>query len=373
MTNSTNWSADRRLDILILGPMSEDETVAASCIPVQRAVQALLKEQKIASVLDLAGIAEGDRKVHVPEQIGGQDIIAGVLSRLDIADLVIFNLTPKKGESQASGNVMYELGLVHSLGIPAMFVMEKEAPGEAKRKVPFYVGQTHQHRVADFSEEALKDALRPTLIDFLREDDVANDYINDRITQFYGGLPIVDISAAAGLATGYYYNFLSRLITEGGFLGLYPKLIRKVVVVRPETIESSYQEDVAKLKQVLANRGLVLKQGEKLDPPPGDTLGILWFDHVDGIVVDIPRTIYPLRRAPRLLAYHDRHKRLKAGEAERVFQQRLLRFSEALLDRFREGIDYQIRIDGPRVRKSMVIHTDMRNVAETVARLSLAK
>ena len=175
------------------------------------------------------------------------------------------------------------------------------------------------------------------------------------------------------MATGYYYNFLSRLITEGGFLGLYPKLIRKVVVVRPETIESSYQEDVAKLKQVLANRGLVLKQGEKLDPPPGDTLGILWFDHVDGIVVDIPRTIYPLRRAPRLLAYHDRHKRLKAGEAERVFQQRLLRFSEALLDRFREGIDYQIRIDGPRVRKSMVIHTDMRNVAETVARLSLAK
>lgn len=372
MAPPPNWSADKRLDILILGPMSEDETVAASCIPVQRAVEALLKEPAIARILDLAGIAEGDRKVHVPEKIGGQDIIAGVLSRLDIADLVIFNLTPKAGEKQASGNVMYELGLVHSLGIPAMFVIEKEVPGDEKRKAPFYVGQTHQHRVADFSEETLKKELRPTLMDFLGQSDGANDYLNDRITQFYGGLPVVDISAAAGLATGYYYNFLSRLITEGGFLGLYPKLIRKVVVVRPDSIESGYQEDVAKLKQVLADRGLEL-QTAKLDPPPGDTLGILWFDHVDGIVVDIPRTIYPLRRAPRLLAYHDRHKRLKAGEAERVFHQRLLRFSEALLDRFREGIDYQIRIDGPRVRKSMVIHTDMRNVAETVESLSPGK
>lgn len=364
MTALPDYAADRRLDILILGPMDDDETVAASCLPVQMAVQALLAEPPFQALLEDRHIAPAHRQVHVPERIGGQDIVHGVLSRLDIADLVIFNMTPKGDAAEASPNVMYELALVHALGIPAILVRQ-----DGRGKVPFYAAQMRQQRVARFEPGAIADKLRQPLLDFLDPRTNGGELINSRVTQFYHGLPILDISAATGLATGYYYNFVSRLITEGGFIGLYPDRIRQVVVVRPSSVGSSYPADLQRLHNTLAGAGINLTCERDLQPPPGDSLGPLWFSHVDGIVVDLPRTIYPLKIAPRLLSFKQRH---ALHQDRSGFQQRLQQFGEQLLDRVQVALTYHMSIDEQRIRPGIVHFTAIDQVADLVNRLRAA-
>jgi hypothetical protein len=356
------WSHDQRLDILVLGPMGDTKNPTASTAPIAEAVRALLKEKEFDTLLTAAGVAPEDRVVHVPEGLRGQEIVQRVLRQLDTADLVIFNFTPKTGRTEASANVFYELALVHALGIPA--IMLKAGP----ERVPFYVNTTEVHRVKDFELETLTKALRKPLFDFLDPNSDQGSLVNDRVSQFYG-LPIADISAAVGLATGYYQNFLSRLIAEGGFIAAHPKLIRHVIYVRPASVDSTYPADVAALTEALLQAGHVLKTGEKLPPPPGDTLGPIWFDHVDGIVLDVPRTIYPLQRSPRLLSLRARNQNLR-GSAERAFEQRWLQTGERLLDRAEAAIRYQLRYDAQRVRSRILHFSTIENAPALVTRLA---
>jgi hypothetical protein len=344
---SQAWSSDRRLDILVLGPMGDHEDPAASTAPIRDAVNALLREPAFETLLTGGRVAAGDRYVHIPEGTNEPEIVQSILSRLDTADLVLFNLTPKAGEKEASANVFYELGLVHALGIPALIIKT------ARGAVPFYAGTMRQLRVPDFEIPTLMAALREPLRDFIDSENSQTNFLNDRVTQFYG-LPIVDISAAVGLATGYYQNFLSRLITEGGFIAAHPHLIRQVVVVRPSGVDSTYPADMQALKTALAEAGYILTT-EKLAPPPGDTLGQLWFDHVQGIVLDLPRTIYPLQRSPRLLSLRERSRTFRGHAAERAFTQRFRQVGEQLLDRVEAAIRYQLHHDAQEVR-SRILH-----------------
>jgi nucleoside 2-deoxyribosyltransferase len=345
-TPSQAWNSDRRLDILVLGPMGDHQDPAASTAPIRDAVESLLREPAFETLLTRGGVAAGDRYVHIPEGTNEPEIVHSILGRLDTADLVLFNLTPKTGREEASANVFYELGLVHALGIPAIVIKTDRGV------VPFYAGTMRQQRVPNFEIDTLKEALREPLRDFLDSENSQTNFLNDRVTQFYG-LPIVDISAAVGLATGYYQNFLSRLITEGGFIAAHPDLIRHVVVVRPSGVDSTYPADMQMLKAALAEAGYTLAT-EKLTPPAGDTLGQLWFDHVQGIVLDLPRTIYPLQRSPRLLSLRDRSRTSRGRGGDRAFTQRFRQLGEQLLDRVEAAIRYQLHHDAQRVRSGIL-------------------
>lgn len=355
------WNTDRRLDIFVLGPMGEHEDPAASTAPIRDAVEALLREPAFTTLLTQAGIAERNHRVHIPDGINEQEIIQSILTRLDTADLVLFNLTPKPGKDEASPNVFYELGLVHALGIPAFIIKA------GKSQVPFYARGMKQHRVDDFQLTTLMDALREPLRDFLDIENSQTNFVNDRVTQFYG-LPIVDISAAVGLATGYYQNFIARLVTEGGFVAAYPDLIRQVVIVRPSGVDSTYPADMQALKSALEGAGHTLAT-EKLPPPPGDTLGQLWFDHVQGIVLDIPRTIYPLQRSPRLLSLRQRNQTFPSPAAQRTFAQRYRQVGEQLLDRVEAAIRYQLLYDAQRVRSKILHFSKITETPELINRL----
>jgi|GEM_PF-835044 len=355
------WNSDRRLDILVLGPMGDHEDPAATTAPIRDAVEALLREPAFTNLLTRVGIAEGNYRVHIPDGINEQDIIQSILTRLDTADLVLFNLTPKPGKDEASPNVFYELGLVHALGIPAFIIKA------GKSQVPFYARGMKQHRVDDFQLTTLMDALREPLRDFLDIENSQTNFVNDRVTQFYG-LPIVDISAAVGLATGYYQNFVARLITEGGFIAAYPDRIRQVIIVRPSGVDSTYPADIEVLKSALDGAGHKLAT-EKLAPPPGDTLGPLWFDHVQGIVLDLPRTIYPLQRSPRLLALRQRNQTLPSPAAQRIFAQRYRQVGEQLLDRVEAAIRYQLLYDAQRVRSKILHFSTIADAPRLVTRL----
>ena len=354
---NTDWSTDRRLDILVLGPMGDGGN-DPSTIRIRDALDSLLQEPDFQGLLGSHHVHT--KKVHVPEGQDQSEIVQNILSLLEAADLAVFDLTPKKDRPDRA-NVFYELALVHALGIPALLLIQEG------HSVPFYARTTTQYRVPNFDPATLANALRAPLREFLDWENRTTSFTNDRVSQFYG-LPIVDISAAVGLATGYYYNFLSRLITEGGFLAHHPDKIKHVLYVRPSSVNSTYEADVTALKAALLGGGHELKT-EKLAAIARDEKGPLWFDHVNGIVLDVPRTIYPLRRSPRLLSLHERNPTFPSPGAEKSFHQRLHQVEENMLTRVEGAIRFQIRHDGPRVRGNILHFTTIQNAPALVSSL----
>src|SRR5690606_38046701 len=153
------------------------------------------------------------------------------------------------------------------------------------------------------------------------------------ITQFYGGLPIIDISAAVGLATGYYYNFVGRLLTNGGIISHNKEKVKRLIIVRPLDVMNAYDEDKDVLTKTLSDNGYKLEEERGLIIPPGDDKGGIWVYHVDGVIIDLPRTIYPLKISPRLLSLQERMD--KQGSFAKQHPARgiaLRQLSEKLLD-----------------------------------------
>ncbi|MEM1055277.1 MAG: STING domain-containing protein [Bacteroidota bacterium] len=353
---STDWASDRRLDILVLGPMGEDPAGPTSTVPIRDALERLLQEDEIRALLDARSVQSAT--VHMPEGQNEPEIVQRVLHLLDTADLVVFNLNPKESTPDRA-NVFYELGLVHALGIPSMLV------ASAGTEVPFYVQSVRRYIASDFEVSTLADLLRQPLRDFLDTTNAAT-FANDRVSQFYRA-PVINISAAAGLAVGYYFNFLARLITEGGFLAEYPDAYRHVVYVRPSSLETTYQADQERLRRALEAEGLTLETGRQLKAIPADNKGPIWYDHVEDIVIDIPRAIYTLRRSPRLLSF------LARAPAERIqeaaFEQRLLQIGQDLLSDVEAALRYQVREDAMRVRREILHLSTIEEAPALVQRL----
>lgn len=335
--NRNNYFTDGRLDVVVLGPMDNKKEVGISTTQIGDAIKKLLKEEPAVQFLLQAGISISD--VHMPPTWDDPEIVDAILQRIDIADIVIVNITPKDGpEGAPSPNVFYELGLIHSLGLPVIMVCQKGT------QRPFYIRTVRIHELSKEGGEAgIMDTLRVPLFKFLDIND-DTDFTSNKVTQFYKGLPVVDISAAVGLATGYYYNFVGRLLREGLFVSAYPGKIKQVVVVRPDSILNMYSEDRRRMEQVLADAKYKM-QTDKLDEPAGgDQRGPIWIDNVDGVVIDLPRTIYPLKISPKLLTMQDRFDRRMIANKQR-YQIQLRQHCELLLDRVEHGIHYHVNRD----------------------------
>jgi hypothetical protein len=326
---------DRRLDILVLGPMTGQDEQESTCAIIGAALRNILEEPQAVTLLTRNGVTE--KHVHIPEGFDESEIVNGVLSKLDLADFVIVNVTPKAGiGAETSPNVMYELALIHAIGLPCILVAQTGS------KIPFYVNTTRQYFVPEFTGANVVKALRGPMLKFLDMEDRTR-FTDNRVTQFFDDLPIIDISAAVGLATGYYYNFVGRLLKEGSFVTTYPDKVKSLVIVRPHDIFENYESEKARMTGILGEAGIKLTT-EKLDEPPSDRKGPAWIDHVNGIVVDLPRMIYPLKVSPRLLAMQERFDKpgLKmVDERERNMVMR--QTSERLLDRIKFAIQYHAR------------------------------
>lgn len=340
------YADDRRLDVLVLGPMTGNDAERASSAVLAQAIRLVLEGPEAKDFLEAGKVRSID--VHVPEALGYAEIVHGVLAHLDTADLVVVNVTPKDGPAGAmSPNVFYELGLVHALGIPVVLVAEQGTG------LPFYFRSTQVLRAAPWNVDTLAAMLRGPIVRFLDPDGGSALHVN-RVSEFYDGLPIVDISAAVGLATGYYHNFIARLIDEHGMAAQHPGTVKSVVIVQPTGVERTYEEDKDLLIARLREAGHEL-QPTKLEAPAGDRRGAMGVDHVHGIVVDLPRTFYPLRLSPRLLSLRKRMESARpTPERRRTNDQQLRRMADALIERFVSGIRFHMRYDGPRVRSHMV-------------------
>ena len=107
----TSYYTDQRLEIVILGPMRGEKN--DSSIQIRNALKKILREKKSKELLEKHGVIDKNIAITFPEEWKGSSIERDVFSKLDTADLVVFNITPREGETNPSPNVFYELGLVH--------------------------------------------------------------------------------------------------------------------------------------------------------------------------------------------------------------------------------------------------------------------
>jgi hypothetical protein len=90
---------------------------------------------------------------------------------------------------------------------------------------------------------------------------------------------------------------------------------------------------------------------------------------VQGVILDLPRTIYPLQRSPRLLALRQRNQTFPSPGAQRTFTQRYRQVGEQLLDRVEAAIRYQLLYDAQRVRSKILHFSRINETPELLNRL----
>ena len=353
---------DRRLDILVLGPMNSNQRKAESTNQIiLQAIESILASPDASEFLKAGQIKE--HFVHIPENFQDAEIIHGVLSKLDIADLAVVNISPREEENGFSNsNVFYELGLIHALGIPTILIAINTTP------IQFYFNTSRIAFVDVMNFVEIEKKLKPLLIGFINPGNDDN-YAFNRVMQFYDNLPIVDISAAIGLATGYYHNFVGRLLRDGSFISKYPDKIKQLIIVRPSDVMDTFDADKIRMVNRLNANGIKLKK-EELQPPEGDMRGVVFFDHSDGIVIDLPRTIYPLKISPRLLSMQDRltapYKHAIIDRQNRIL---LKQASEKLLDRIELAIKYHVNREREGYRKNCLHFSTIDQLPDLVGTL----
>ncbi len=359
-----DWSSDRRLDIVVLGAMTAKSGKNSHCAAIKQALEKILNTETGQQQLTAAGVSSENKKIHIPQDWHDAEIINGVFARLDIADLVVVDLTPKSGiNGEASPNVFYELGIVHSLGLPYILIARKGM------QIPFYFKAIRTIRVPRFAVNTLVSALHNPIIKFLDQDDRTN-FSDNHITQFYQGLPVLDISAAVGLATGYFDNFVSRILRRGGFITTYPKQLKALIVIRPENIFNQYDEDKESLRNTLEQAELTLKEGAKFDKPVIDDRGPAWVDVVNKVIIDLPRTVYSLKNSPRLLAMQDRMRRDMAGQSNAEDEFRLQQTSKYLLDRIEQVLRYHVGRHPDEYRISGLHFSSIRDLPSLISKIN---
>lgn len=355
-----NYYEDKVLEIVVLGPMgADDKNTSSSTKQIGRAIEDLLEEEDLKYFLKQTQTQP--QKVKVPENWMASEIVNGIMGHVDTADLVVVNITPFDGPvGSPSPNVFYEIGLLHALGMPVICIAQKGTP------LPFYIRMNRILEVASFEIEDVKDALRLSLTQFLNPDDYTN-FTDNRITQFYGGLPIVDISAAVGLATGYYDNFVARLIKKNGFLYKNHNIAEQLIIVRPGNVMSDVELDKIAVKKILANNGYQPPEKVTLmnEDDPFRSMNV---DLVGNIVIDLPTTFYTLKSSPRILSLTERLDRQVGFNAPANPKRNLVlrQLSERLLERVENAVRYHIRKNSGNIHQYLVDFSTIEQLPEVL-------
>lgn len=327
-------SVDGRLDVVVLGPMDAQAGARAShCEIIRDALDRTLAEPALQALLRARGFQSF--RVTCPEGWHGADINKNVFSAIDQADLAILDLSARPGESGPSANVMYELGLVHALGLPYLMLHRRS------EKLPFYLHQLQAIQLAadGYPKAAeLRRALRLKLAAFLDPLGVSSFETNP-ISSYYGDAAVIDISAAMGLAVGYFQNFVYRVLVTPNYLRAARARYDELVVLMPGDLKGDAFTDIERL------RGLArAHSSQALDNPTlaaSDESGDVRKLSVHTLgrsIFDVPTAAYALRQSPRYV------RRLPATGAANAAQTAALhRAEQRLLQQFAQSLEYLLR------------------------------
>ncbi|MBI1764292.1 MAG: hypothetical protein HYR56_22940 [Acidobacteria bacterium] len=292
----------------------------------------LTEGQRVGSVTLVKGKGKGKDSITILtpfDLYGAGDIPSNVFDAIDDSDLVIADLSGNKPA------VIYELAFTHALGIETILVGGAEA-------VSFYLAQTKFINI-DFRPKTISsDELKNRFASWLKNRNKLFESENP-LQRFYGA-PLPDISAANGLAAGFYDNFARPILTNGeivyrtqtpeGKLVEETRALQGLIVLRPENLASRVEE----IREELEKRLLAEFPGEVLYGAP-DKLFIRTnegartpFFLVRDYLIDIPRTMFSLALSPRL-ERTNRNQTLKSS------------MEGVLIGRFFEGVKKNLKKD----------------------------
>ncbi|MCE0485425.1 STING domain-containing protein [Ornithinimicrobium sediminis] len=252
-------------------------------------------------------------------------IRTNVFDAIDDSDLVIADLTDVRPA------VIYEVAFAHALGIWTILL-----GSETDASQMFYL-RDYRHARVDFAEQEIRSeefrlAIGTWLHDRSKRFDAGNPY-----TDFYGA-PIPDISAANGLAAGYYENFLRPVLASGSQVvnrtggEEIRQAVRGVLVVKPPNLRNFFdllENTRSALVRAFPDMTLRGERGrvyiDTVDYGPRTCAFV-----VDGWLVDVPRTVLTLERSPRL------RRTSSQGRGAVVNQRAHEHLSAVLIERFLE-------------------------------------
>jgi len=383
------------MNVFVLGPMGRQEdgrmVVASHTLQIRSIVDDI--GERLAAELGREDVLS----VRAPESDEPNLIVPHVMDNIEDADLVVIDLSGKRPD------VLYEAGLIHALGLPYLMVFD-----DATDTLPFYFRETNvigefvfQDR---FDPDLLSHAtLRRRLGEAVGSPDALARLAVNRISDYYG-YPIVHISAPTGLAVGYYMNMVLRFIKQDGFLGENPvylaqeidftgraldgdddeavrveqterqerrrvKLRELVVVIPPRDLKDTFEQDMATMKEKLDARGWAVDRVSILERPEATNrfgFGGMVLRQDPGIVLDIPRTLYTLRRSPRVRRLWDRQG-ARAAYLKNVERGMLMKMVEA----FEHNLETIIATDarGQDIAHNRVHIVAMDRLVETLEKL----
>ncbi len=195
-------SAARIRRAFVIGPMKDQTNLYDPNQPDPRLIR--LGREIIAPLLDKLALHLGEvYTLTTPYELAPGAIANNVFAEIDRADLVIADIT------HSGPNVFYELALAHAVGAATLLVRERS---DEAGSLPFYLSP---FKVYDFDFEQVELArhiLEQPLAKLLQQ---IHDYdvSESPITNYYGE-PITNISPAAGLAQGYFQNFVKPMVNR---------------------------------------------------------------------------------------------------------------------------------------------------------------
>jgi hypothetical protein len=272
--------------VFVIGPMSD---VTGEPLPNLQIVQGALL--KIFGELGVAAV------VDIPQEKYGSNIPADVFHAIDASDLVVADI------SRRSPNVMYELAFAHALGVPTILVDCRPSSSNLESKPIFYLTQDRTEYLADFKEAEVIRFLSQRIAHWRKS---AVDLSQNPLTAFYG-MPLVDISAVAGIAAGYAENFVKPI--QNAIQGKFDKqpvaAPGAIVVVLPTNLDGLRQEALELRKRLAEGFGEanVLSPALIVAEDRDGTVERRTVTYVNGVVVDLPRTLFPLRNSARYRRY----------------------------------------------------------------------
>lgn len=331
------WTPDGRLDVVVLGPMKGARRTKAersNCERIKAVVEEVLGEPEVKAWLKRSRFRNW--RVQCPEGWEGAFIPSNVFLAIDKADFVLFDMSNRGDGRAPTPNVMYELGLVHALGLPHLMI--KKAGGET----PFYLKNYNYIELAERGypgKAELKAKLRAKVIAAINPDEYV-DFRANPVSRYYDNAAVVDISATMGLATGYFFNFLNRMLGDPNYLRHHvPKEVDRQITLVPNSLQSNAQTDIDAFKALAKKAGHEVHDC-KLNLPEGfsDDIRPIVAKRIGRICFDIPTTAYALRQSPRYVT-------LAVAAAQHKGQARtdLLRMEKRLLHQFVAATEYLLQ------------------------------
>ncbi|SDE98400.1 hypothetical protein SAMN04488105_110232 [Salipiger thiooxidans] len=299
------------------------------------AVSDLAKKNRVPS--------EQSIEVTAPDDSARSQIVSAVLSQIERSDLIVVDI------SYESPSVMYELAAVNSLGTPYILVTSKNV-------LPFYLMQNRAilnfsfSDVFDPGEESHRVLRERIFANYQSSDGVG--FGESILSQYFDGIPIVNISGPASAAIGYHVNTLARFGAQSsGFLVKPVKVARDgefaesieelrlsaLVVVMPDLTKHTNLDDARlDLEEGLRRVGLSTMSASILEKDSSGNwnslgFGAMMLEQDPTIVLDIPRTIYPLSNVPRVHVATRQEPLLSGAAGRRRLLRRLVREFEAIV------------------------------------------